>query len=209
MSKSKYNYRVYNGKNLKKILENSRLYLLCAMFTAGIAIGAFAIKNDSLIFDKISQLTDSFLIMKNQQGIIENFCNSLCVNAVFILINIFFGFSLVGLPFIVWLPFLRGMGLGIVVGYLYSVYKALGLGYCVLIIFPGTIVSTLAFVLACNDSYDYSKNAFAKAVKGRGQFEKDETKVYFIRQLIFFSVCAISALIDGIFSVAFSRFFEI
>lgn len=209
MSKSKYNYRVYNGKAIKKMLENSRIYFLSGMFTIGIIIGAIAINGDSTVIQKISELTDSFTLMKSQQGIVENFCNSLSVSALFVFSNIFLGFSLMGYPFVMWLPFLRGMGIGVVTGYLYSIYKFTGLGYCVLTIYPGAIVSTFAFILACNDSCEYSKNAFAKAVRGRGQFEKDETKVYFVRQLIFMGICAASAIIDAVFSASFSRFFEI
>lgn len=209
MSKSKYNYKVYNGKALKKIFENSRIYLFAVIFAIGIVAGAIVIGGDSELILKIKNLTDSFVQMKSQQGIAENFCNSVSVSVLFMIINVFFGFSLVGYPFLIWLPFLRGMGIGVVTGYFYSVYKALGLGYCVLIIYPGAIVSTLAFILACNDSCEYSKNAFQKAIKGRGQFEKDETKVYFIRQIIFMGICAASSVIDAIFSASFSGFFEI
>lgn len=209
MSKSKYNYRVYNGKAIKKMLENSRIYFLSGMFAIGIIIGAAAIKGDSVIISKIAELTESFTATRTQQGIIENFCNSLSVSAVFLAGDLFLGFSLIGYPLLMWLPFFRGMGLGIVSGYLYSAYKMLGLGYSVLIIYPGAIVSTFAFILACSDSCEYSKNAFAKSIRGRGQFEKDETKVYLIRHLIFLGICAASALIDALFSVAFSRFFEI
>lgn len=209
MSKSKYNYKVYNGKAIKKMIENSRIYFLSAVFAIGIIIGATTIKSDSAIISKIAELIDSYTIMKSGQGVIENFCNSLSISSIFIAANIFLGFSLIGYPLVIWLPFFRGMGIGTISGYLYSIYKLTGLGYSVLIIYPGAIVSTLAFILACNDSCEYSKNAFAKSIRGRGQFEKEETKVYLIRQGIFFAICAASAMIDTLTSTAFSRFFEI
>lgn len=209
MSKSKYNYKVYNGKAIKKLLENSRVYMLTALFALGIIIGALSINNESIIIEKLTSLIDSYTLLKSGQGIIENFCNSLTVSAVFFAVNLFLGFSLIGYPFIMWLPFLKGMGIGTVCGYLYSVYKLSGLGYSLLIIYPGAIVSTLAFILACNDSCEYSKNAYMKAILGRGQFEKDETKIYLIRQTIFLGISGISAIIDALFSTGFSRFFEI
>lgn len=209
MSKSKYNYKVYNGKAIKKLLENSRAYMLSALFALGIIIGALSIKNESLIIEKLTSLIDSYTSLKAGQGIAANFCNSLTISAVFFAVNLFMGFSLVGYPFIMWLPLLKGMGIGAVCGYLYSVYKLSGLGYSLLIIYPGAIVSTVAFIAACNDSCEYSKNAYLKAVQGKGQFEKDETKIYMIRQMIFFGVCGISAIIDALVSAGFSRFFEI
>lgn len=209
MSKSKYNYKVYNGKAIKKLLENSRVYMLAALFALGIIIGALSINNESVIIEKLTSLIDSYTLLKAGQGIAENFCNSLTVSAVFFAGNLFLGFSLIGYPFIMWLPFLKGMGIGTVCGYLYSVYKLSGLAYSLVIIYPGAIVSTLAFILACNDSCEYSKNAYMKAILGRGQFEKDETKIYLIRQTIFFGISGISAIIDALFSAGFSRFFEI
>lgn len=209
MSKSKYNYKVYNGKAIKKLLENSKTYALSVLFAVGIIIGAAVINNDSELFQKISEITESFVSARSQQGIIENFCNSFAACAIFMLLNVFFAFSLVGYPFIIWLPFMRGMGIGVVTGFLYSVYKITGLGYCILTVYPGAIVSTVAFILACNESCDYSKNAFSKAIRGRGQFEKDETKIYLIRQVVLTAVCAVSSVIDAVFSSAFSGFFEI
>lgn len=209
MGKIKYNYKVYNGKAIKKLLENSRIYLLTLFFSCGILIGAITINSESLITEKLSGLIDSFALLKAGQGIGENFCNSLSVSSVFIALSIFLGFSLIGYPFIMWLPFLRGMGFGAVCGYLYSVYRLNGLAYSLLIIYPGAIVSTFAFVLACNDSCEYSKNAFYKSIQGKGQFEKDETRIYIIRQMIFWGICSASAIIDALVSAGFSRFFEI
>ena len=116
---------------------------------------------------------------------------------------------MIGYPFLVWLPCIKGIGLGAFAGYLYSAYKLSGLGYWILTVFPGAIVSSVALIIACNDSCDYSKNAFMKSLRGRGQFEKDETKIFLVRQLILIGICVISSFIDSVFTFAFSGFFEI
>ncbi len=209
MSKFKYNYKVYNGKGIKKLLKNSRIYLLTALFAVGIVIGAVSIRRESLIIEKLVSLIDAYTVLKEEQGIGVNFCNSLTLNAVFAALNLFLGFSLIGYPLITWLPFLRGLGIGTVCGYLYSTYRFSGLAYSLLVIYPGAIVSTFAFVLACNDSCEYSKNAYFKSILGKGQFEKNETKIFIIREIMFFAVSGISSIIDAVFSAGFSRFFEI
>ena len=209
MKKSKYNYRIYNGKSIKKVLENSRIYFMTAFFAVGMIIGASSLNNESILFEKTSQIIESYTLLKSDQGILMNFCNSLTVSAVFVFINLVLGFSMIGYPLLLFLPFLRGLGIGMVCGYLYSAFKLTGLGYSILVIYPGAIVSTFALFMACNDSCEYSKNAYLKAIRGRGQFEKNETKVYLLRQLVFFGILAASSLLDALFSKIFSGFFEI
>lgn len=206
---SKLKYRVYNGKSLKKILENTRVYLLILMFIFGLTAGAGVIKSDTGIYDNIISLFENYLNHKSGQGILLNFCNSLSVNILFYLINIFFSFSVIGIPFIISLPMLKGFGLGCFCGFLYSTYRLTGLGYSLLTVYPGAIVSTLVFILACNDSSEYSKNLFLKSIKGKGNYEKDETRVYLTRQLVFSGICAVSSAIDSVSYALFSGFFEI
>lgn len=209
MSKSKYNYKVYNGKALKKIFENSRIILLLLLFAIGLIAGALSNNGESEISDKIAEIAKSFIISRNQNGFIDIIINSFLSSGLLMIINLFLAFSLVGYPLLIWLPCIKGIGLGSIAGYLYSVYKITGLGYCILTIFPGAIVSTVALIIACNDSCDYSKNAFMKSLRGRGQYEKDETKIFIIRQLIMIGICIVSSITDSAFSVMFSRFFEI
>lgn len=209
MSKSKFNYKVYNGKALKKVFENSKIFVLSAIFAVGIIIGAATINGDSSVVTKAADIAENFIASRAQQGITDNFLNSIFINIGLMFVNLFLAFSLIGYPFIIWLPFIRGMGIGIITGYLYSSYKITGLGYCILTVYPAAIVSTVAFILACNDSCDYSKNAFSKAIGGRGQFEKDETKIFLIRQAILTGVCVLSSIVDAVFTSAFSGFFEI
>ncbi|MBR4858459.1 MAG: stage II sporulation protein M [Clostridia bacterium] len=209
MSKSKLNYKVYNGKALKRIFENSRIFFLTILFAAGIIFGAVMIDNPSDLFSEVKQIAVSFVQNRAEKGIGENFFDSLKICMSFNILSVFFGFSLIGYPFIMWLPVLRGLGFGVLSGYMYSVYKLTGLGYCVLTVYPGAVVSVFAFLIACNDSCEYSKNAFAKAVKGRGQFEKGETKYFLTRQILFAAICILSSATDAVFTALFTGFFEI
>lgn len=209
MSKSKYNYKIYNGKALKNIIENSKIYLLAFLFVAGVFIGAISGNNESEISNKIAEIVKTFIVSKNQNEFSEVIINSFLPNILLMSANVFLAFSLIGYPLLVWLPCIKGIGLGAFAGYLYSACKFTGLGYCILTVFPGAVVSTVALIIACNDSCDYSKNAFMKSLRGRGQFEKDETKIFLVRQAIMIGICMVSSIIDSVFTLAFSRFFEI
>ena len=208
MKKSKYNYKIYNGKAIKKLLENSKIYLLTLFFSVGIIIGASALKNINE-FNCISEIINSYTSLKSNQGFISNFLCSFIVNSIFIIISSFLALSLIGYPLLMTLPIFKGLGMGIVCGYLYNVYRFTGLGYALLIIYPGAIVSTFSFLLSCSNCCEYSKNAYLKAIQGRGHFEKDETKVFIFKQLIFLCICAVSAAIDTVFTKIFSSLFEI
>lgn len=207
---SKLKYGVYNGKTIKKVIENSRLYFLTGFFIVGMITGAVSIRGESAgITDSLKQLVQTYTALRAEQGIGTNFCNSFAINGLFIATAVFFGFSLIGYPFLMLMPMVKGMGIGMVSGYLYSTYKFLGLGYSLLIIYPGALISVFAFIIACGNSCEYSKNAFAKAVRGRGQFEKDETRLFAFRQLIMLGVCTVGSLVDALFSAMFSGFFEL
>lgn len=208
MGKSKFKYKVYDGKALKEMLENSRLFVLILLFAAGIIAGALTIKKDIGLIAKTEELIMDFAMKKAGQGVLENFKYSLLSNMLFIITSVFFAFSLIGYPLILIIPFIRGLAMGAVGGYLYSTYKFIGLGYSLLMIYPGAIFSVISLLIICNDCCEYSKNACSKSILGRGHFEKNETKYFLLRQLIFMGLSAIGAVIDGISVALFSGLFN-
>ena len=84
MGKSKYNYKVYNGKVFKEIIENSRIFILLALFSVGIIVGASAIKNNGEMIERIKYIISNFAMQRAGQGVSDNFFNSMLVNIVFV-----------------------------------------------------------------------------------------------------------------------------
>ena len=209
MRKSKkFRYKVYNGRLIKERFENSRIYMLAVMFVAGILIGAISIKNtDSAIINELCTIVDGYKSMRQNIGFISNLTSSLSVSLSFCLFSVFLGFSLIGYPFLLWVPLARGLAIGTVCGYLYSAYKLSGLGFAVLTLYPGAIISVTALIISCNESCTYSKNAYQKAIGSKGQFERGETKLFLLRQTICLAACAFSSLIDATVAKAFSNIF--
>ena len=209
MKRSKHNYRIYNGKVIKKAFENSRIYIMAIIFAVGIISGAILLSAETAVHERISDIIEAFSTFRADNGVLKNFINSLSVSILFIIINMFLGFSLIGYPFLLIIPFFRGLGIGVICGYIYSVHRLTGLLYSLMIIYPAEIISVLALMYACNSSCEYSKNAFYKSIQGRGQFEKNETQIYLCKQFIYIAVCIVSAFIDTLFSKIFSGLFEI
>lgn len=209
MGKSEYKYKVYDGKIIKEMLENSRVFILLVLFAAGVTVGALSLRNDNQMIVQIQALVGSFVFRRAGQGAFEIFINSLLINVSFSLIAVFFAFSVIGYPFIMVLPFARGLAVGVVGGYLYSAYRFTGLGYCLLMVYPGAIISVALLLLIFNESCEYSKNVYSKSILGRGQFEKNETRYFIIRILIFTAFSSLGALADTAGATLFSRFFNL
>ncbi|MBR2869232.1 MAG: stage II sporulation protein M [Clostridia bacterium] len=209
MRKSEYKYKVYNGKVIKDIIKDSRIIILILLIAVGIIIGATVIKNNNEIVDKVKYIISSYAMSRAGRGSAENFLNSLLVNLLFTGLSVFLSFSLIGYPFIMLLPFLRGVAIGTVTGYLYAEYGFMGLGYSLLMIYPSAILTMTALTVIFNESCIYSHNAYLKAIAGKGQYEKNETRIFLAKQLIFTGIAAIGSAIDALSVALFSGFFHL
>ena len=149
-----------------------------------------------------------YIRSKSSQSLGMNFINSLAVNAAFMLAVFVFGLCAVGLPLICILPIIRGVGIGMLSGYLYSNFALRGLGYCVLVIYPGLIPAIFALLLACsagiNSSYEMLLSiSSAKAQRGDGSI-----KIYCMRFLIICILIVLAAVTDAAASRLFCRLFS-
>lgn len=202
MNKSKY--KIYNGKRIKSVFDESKYIFLVVLFACGLIIGAFSTESN----ETLKNLTVKYIEFRNSSVFSELFLKSVTVNLTFILIIIFSGFSLIGTPLIYCLIFIRGMGTGALCGFLYYEYGLSGIGFSVLTMMISILISVYSLILCCKDSINYSLNAFLKAIKGRGNFEYGETKIYLFRQIIYIILTVFSSAVDSIFSLLFSRFFK-
>lgn len=199
-------YKVYNGKELKNFFSESKEYFLLLFFIAGILIGSFSVKQES---SELMMIIENYKVMKSAQGFTRGFLNSFGINGIFIAISVFLGFSLIGSPLIYILMIFRGAAAGAFCGYIYSAYRLSGVGYSMVMIYPSLLIAVFALVLSCRDSSEYSVNAYLKSVRGKGQYEKEETRIFLVRQLIYIGITAIAALLETSVNILFSGIFSI
>lgn len=168
-------------------------------------IGAVSLKRaDSYLSGAFSDMFSVYIRSKSSQSLGMNFINSLAVNAAFMLAVFVFGLCAVGLPLICILPIIRGVGIGMLSGYLYSNFALRGLGYCVLVIYPGLTPAIFALLLACsagiNSSYEMLLSlSSAKAQRGEGSI-----KIYCMRFLIICILIVLAAVTDAAASRLFA-----
>lgn len=175
----------YGNGVITSLKKNRRILIMMLLFAAGMIIGAVSLKRaDSYLSGAFSDMFSVYIRSKGSQSLGMNFINSLAVNAAFMLAVFVFGLCAVGLPLICILPIIRGVGIGMLSGYLYSNFALRGLGYCVLVIYPGLIPAIFALLLACsagiNSSYEMLLSlSSVKAQRGEGSI-----KIYCMRFLI-------------------------
>ena len=149
----------YGTGIITSLKKNRRMLLMMLLFAAGMIFGAASVKKaDGYLSGAFSNMFSVYISSKGTQSLGVNFINSLAVNAAFMLAVFVFGLCAVGLPLICVLPVIRGVGIGMLSGYLYSNFALRGLGYCALVIYPGLIPAVFALLLACsagiNSSYE-------------------------------------------------------
>lgn len=199
----------YGTNALTTIKKNGRILVMLAVFAVGMIIGAVFIKRgDGLVSAAISDTFTAYIKAKSTQSLGLNFISSLAVNAAFMLTAFVFGLCAVGLPFICSLPLLKGMSIGMLSGYLYAKFALKGLGYCVLVIYPGLIPAVFALLLACSAGINSSYEMLLSLSSTKAQKGERSLKIYCIRFLIICILVLISAVLDATVSRLFCRLFS-
>lgn len=193
----------------EKEREVKGMIIMLALFGAGMIIGAGLLRNGSSEFTSdFLTMFDTYTEMRTTQKIYITFFNSLAVNIAFILISFVVGFSCIGLPVSGILPILKGLGSGVVSGYLFSHFAMSGIGYYFLTIFPGAIIGNSAMLLACNCSSFMSIDILS-IITGKKQADELLIHDYIKKYLIIFALSAVSSIIDAILTKSFSYLFTL
>ena len=209
MRKTGYPYKVYNGKALREALQHAKFYAPAIPWLLGLLCGAGAIGR--LTQQQTNALTDlvRHVIDAHSGSALQIFKDTLLMHGGALLMTIFLGFSLIGCPLLLLVPFFQGAGLGLVSGYFYSVYHLTGVGYCLAVLYPAALVAGAALLFSCRDSWYYSANAYEKAIRGRGEVAQNETRLFLVRQTVYLLLCALSAAIEAGFSALFTGLFRL
>lgn len=196
------------NKSITGIIEHRRLIALTVIFSIGMIWGVKIVTNEnSYAAVKFIELFKNYLSERVGESLFILFTNSLFISLVFITVSFIGGLCAVGAPFILFAPFIRGLGMGMISGYLYGSFRLQGLGYSLLIIYPGALISILAMLMCCSESLLMSYEILQTA-RDKRLSDENSLKMYFARYGVLLSITAVSALIDAICLIAFSRFFS-
>lgn len=200
----------YSKNRVSQLPIRREILMFSILLLSGLLIGVLVAKNgNESILDQVSRMFDSFYSVRENQSIGASVINSLKVSCAFWLINVLFGLCIIGIPFVTAIPVIRGLGIGLVTGYIYSIYGIKGIGYCFLIIFPGALISFIALIYAVSDSFKMSLYTLSSCVNsGAPKGGAEKIKIFAVRQIFYLILFAVSAFTDGIVNKLFAGVFN-
>lgn len=177
----------------------------------GLVLGALLVRGtENAVLTSLRDIVKNFYTVKTSQGILENLLSAFGSDFVYIAFACILGLCMAGEPMLWLLPFVKGLGLGFVSGYLYTAATLQGVGYCVTTIFPAEVLFCAALLFACNEGIMMSRDlvhAFCRNEHPKNG--KNAMKLYFTRYAVLLILTVFAAALDTLLSMLLSRFFTL
>ena len=184
-----------------KILSQ-KMFLLMTVFIIGLVFGAMSLRNQGDDYtQKIQSFIMNYFLAKSSQSLFTVFGTALLRDCLFLLIPFIFGLCLIGEP-IVWLePVFRGLGIGLISGYLYRTYNIDGMKFYGIVMLIPFVLSSSIMLAACHESILMCRDINRK-IKDNTVIQSNFIKLYLIR----YAVLLISEILISIISTINIRF---
>lgn len=207
----KYRGAIFSGDIRKALKSNWRVIFLTLTLISGVLVGALTVRGygDSMPSYVVNLFKNNFS-SRLGQPFFSTFFGSLKSDIPFLVLSFLFGLCALGAPAAPLLIGFRGLGFGLVTGYLFSAYGLKGFAYSCLMIIPSGFISSFALLLATCQTLSFSAGLFRLIApkEMRSEPVNSEFKLYFFRFLFITLLFVLSALIDAMMSTAFIGFFE-
>jgi len=195
------------GGFIVQAYKHSSVIMLFIFFLCGLIFGSVLLRTGNVTADVIVSA------FKNYNGVIvsnsftQNFINLLFSNGAFLFFTYIFGLCAIGAPIICAVPFIKGVGIGVVSAYLYKTYELSGFGYCMLVYYPAQLINMFTILLCSNESYKMSKDIYNN-IKSSNVFQgENELKLYHVRYIFFMLLYLFSSLIGSLLNTYLSSIF--
>lgn len=208
--RKQYRHKTYDFTRIKMVLrEEWKMLTLVSLFLSGMIIGAISVKHtDNILNARLVIMFSDYTMLRTTQSFFQTFINSFTVCLIFLIIVFIAGLCAVGAPIIAAVPLFRGIGLGVISGYLYTNYSLSGAGFCMTVIFPSAIISTATLLFGCNESFIMSYEIY-NIISGKIPNKHGNLfKKYSLRFSILLIIMFISAIIDTITTIVFASKFS-
>lgn len=191
------------------IARNWQKLALLGLYVIGLFLGAkMAGQASSGWLERLLELLRTQRLNRAGLSAFGSALSYFTTDVIFMLLAFLLGLCAAGLPFLLMLPVLRGLGVGVVSGWLYASYSLPGVGYSVLVLYPATVVSVLIMLAYCKESMLMSGDMLLM-LTGKQERTESSLRLYATRYLVLLLVSILAAALDAICFSAFSGIFEI
>ena len=173
------------------------LFLFILFIIAIIAGSVFSITLNEVDNDLVTTYLNNYLNLVKEKNIVfkESFLNFILSNSITNLIIWLLGFSVIGIPIIIFLFFYKCFIIGFAISSIILRYKAKGILLGLLYVFPHHIISILLLMILSIYALSVSINIIKAILKRKEISFKEITNRYIVILLIIF----ISTLLLGIY----------
>ena len=172
------------------------LILLVLGVTCGAIYYNLLSKSDlDSVFSTMNDFTNS--IKNNSYNYVQALLHSLGNNLFYIVIIFILGLSMIGIPFIIMLIFLKGLTVGFTVSTLIGLYKYKGSLYSFIYIFPKEILSFISYIIIGYYSINFSILIFKQIFKKEKVSIRKELEKYLVVLGITSFIGIITSLLDA------------
>ena len=182
---------------------------LLALYGLGLFIGAKTAAGASSGWQsQLLELLRAQRMNRGSQSVWANAMGYFGVDFLFMLAAFLLGLCAVGLPLVLLLPVLRGLGMGVLSGWLYMTQGFTGIGYSVLILYPSAVISMLVMLSYCKESMAMAGDMLL-LIGGKLEHAENTPRQYISRYLGLLAVSIFAAITDALCYAMFVGVFEI
>lgn len=181
--------------------------LLGVSLCVGLIFGAVCAGNaDKTLINSLDFVFVSNFQSRCNQSVLSTFVATLTSNFIFFSANFLLGLSVWGCAGVPFLIAFKGFGMGITGGYLYKSYGFNGVGFFLLVMLSGYVISALALIFQGKNSVLFSNSLLAKV---RGLSAKTDQTIYkyIINNSFMLIALSIGSMTDAILNTLFAGLF--
>ena len=185
--------------------------LLTCLFIIGFLTGVLTVRTYNGAFPKyISNLFNNYFESRSRQSFFTTCLNSFSSDILLFLGAFASGLCIIGVPAVLFVLVFKGLGLGLVTGYLFSCFGFQGMAYSALLIIPVNLISCIALIFVSVGAFRFSSKLFALVRKNGTRMSdfQSEFKLYCLSFGVLIIILLLSAILDAALSKAFIGFFE-
>ena len=183
--------------------QNQKLVILTVLLICGLILGALTDKKAvGTSAAPLREIVENYYHVKSEQSFLQNFLSTLGTESVYMGLALIFGVCAFGEPVLWLLPLIKGLGLGLISGYLYQQHAVTGLSYFSAVILLPSVIASASELFACKESILMTRDINRILLKKQNADGLEMFKLYFMRYAVLYGTILFSAVLSAFLTFA-------